>query len=150
MKKDTKIILICFGILILIAAIIIIRVFLFEKEKNDWNDYAYDYCSDWRAYDMGNVFNLSENEMMPFDIYLLIKNTVISENWESSYLECCRVFDMDCKEMLLEEDNSTVIFVAVENTTYRYRLINFNYTEKEQLFVFQNYGNSANGSYIII
>ena len=143
MKKDTKIIVIIFGSILMIMIACFLAAVYFNKTKYTWNSYALNYCSDWEAYDI-DLLGLEEIEKKAFGVYLLIDKNVIEENHVSSYLECCRVLEMGCIELM--DEPGALVKVGED-----YRVIRFNYSTDLSLALFKNYkynetGGLKNGS----
>lgn len=109
------------------------------KAQAEWDDYAFHFCEGWKQYTIKE--NLTREERKPLFIMSLIFDKVIQENWASSYLECCRIYNMTCFYAL----NYTGAVVYLNDTDVR--LVNFNETKTEATFTFLDWRINENGGY---
>jgi len=105
---------------------------IYSYEEWRWNKYALDYCNKYNEYSTLD-YNLTKNESRALRIYLMIQDTVVEENWGSSYYECCEQLNLNC----VRTPSDKIILVLVgEESGFRY--VNFNETREVAIDEFLN------------
>jgi len=113
-----KILFVIVGLLLISISFSAYQGYKIYKNQKEWDDYATRFCDQWKQYSYDEI-QLRPEEKKPLFVFATMYDKVVSENWESSYLECCRVLNMTCLTPTVENQNKTVILVKVNENDWR-------------------------------
>lgn len=118
--------------------ILTINYIKLQGEEIAWDKYATDFCNQWEEIRID--LSISEEEKKPLLVYILIDGDVIEENQLSSYLECCRVLDMECFESYMVDEDGERLYdtIQVDITDVDTRVLDFDESKEKVIRRFLN------------